>query len=136
MLSEKLNFKNMNELSVLIAEDERINFRLLERLLCGLVKKVDHAVNGQAAIELAAENSYDLVFMDMQMPIMGGLEATRILKNLHPGIKVIAQSAFAIPEEMTKMSEAGCDDLLTKPISRDRLMWVLQKYSGIRRENS
>lgn len=119
-------------MEILIAEDELINFSYLEILLRGKVKKVDHARNGQEAIEMIAQNRYDLVLMDMKMPVMGGAEATTIIKNKLPGLKVIAQTAFSLPEEKEMALAAGCDDFIPKPIRGSDLLSLLGKYGKIR----
>ena len=60
------------------------------------------------------------------MPIVNGLEATKIIKEIRPDIIIIAQTAFARPDDITKAREAGCDDYLAKPISREQLLEMMQ----------
>jgi signal transduction histidine kinase len=118
--------KNLSDLHVLIAEDEPINYRFLEILLKGTVRKIDHASNGKVAVEMASENNYDMILMDMKMPIMDGFEATRILKAKFPYLKIIAQTAFTLPEERELVRLAGCDDFIPKPIRKDLLIEILK----------
>ena len=106
------------DISILIADDEPVNFRYFESLLRGKVKNIDHAVNGKEAVEMASRNNYNLILMDMKMPVMGGIEATKILKQKFPELPIIAQTAYTFPEEKEIAMQAGCDDFLPKPIKK------------------
>ena len=119
----------VEDLVILIAEDEPANYKFLEILLKGKVKRVDHAVNGKEAVEMASQNKYNLVFMDLNMPVMGGIEATKILKEKSPEILIIAQTAYSLPEEKQRALEAGCDDFISKPIKKETVMEVINKYA-------
>ena len=120
--------KELSNMKILVAEDDKINFLVINFLLKEKVKKVDRAINGKEAVELARINEYDLIFMDMNMPIMGGIEATRIIRGMHPGLPIIAQTAFTGPAEKAKFLAAGCDDVLFKPIKSELLLNLLIKY--------
>jgi len=113
---------------ILIAEDEPDNFRYLEYLLTGKVMRIDHALNGAEALEMAAMKNYNLIFMDMKMPVMDGFEATRKLKQLYPDIPVIAQTAYASDEDKALAFEAGCNEILVKPIRKQDLMTMIGKF--------
>ena len=117
----------INDTTILIAEDEPINFRFLEILLRGKAKKIDHAINGKVAVEMVATNKYDLILMDMRMPVMSGYEATKIIKLKCPDIKIIAQTIYSLPEERNRILELGCDDFISKPITRAALLEVINK---------
>ncbi len=117
------------DISILVVEDERINYRLLECMLKEMVASVEHAGNGQIAIDLVLNNHYDLVFMDMHMPVMGGLEATKILKSLYPKLPIIALSASTLTEDINSTLEAGCDGFMFKPTKRDMIIEVINKYA-------
>jgi len=121
--------KELSEMTVLVAEDDGINFLVINYLLKNKVKQVDHALNGREAVELAKTNNYDLIFMDMNMPIMGGSEATKIIKKMYPLLPIIAQTAFSNPDEKFKFLEAGCDDVIYKPIRSEMLTDMLLKYA-------
>ena len=114
---------------ILIAEDEHFNFKYLEILLKGKVKKVDLAVNGQEAIEKASQHCYNLVLMDLKMPVLDGIEATKILKAKYPALPIIAQTACMLPEEKEIAFKAGFDDFIVKPIDKDKVLEVINKYS-------
>jgi CheY-like chemotaxis protein len=128
-LDEPLNLhKETKDLVVLIAEDEPINFQYLSALLKGNVSRIDHAENGKEAVELASRNIYDLVLMDIKMPVMGGIEATKLLKKRYPDLLIIAQTAYTLPEEKESALDAGCVDFISKPISKAILMEMIHKY--------
>ncbi|HWR99564.1 MAG TPA: ATP-binding protein, partial [Prolixibacteraceae bacterium] len=117
-----------SDLNILLVDDELINCQLVEAFLRGLVRNIDFAFDGQEAIDKASKEKYDLVLMDIKMPGMGGLEATMIIKAGNPGIKIIAQTAFTLPEEQELAFQAGCDEVLTKPIIKKKL---LEKFSKL-----
>ncbi len=120
--------KSMKELSILIADDEKMNFLYLEILLKNSVKSIDHAFNGKIAIEMALENEYDLILMDLKMPEMDGFDATRQLKLKFPLLPIVAQTAFASLEDQEKALHAGCDDFIAKPIKKDALLEIIRKF--------
>ena len=118
---------------VLVVEDAAMNqmvvCKVLERL--GLASKV--ANNGQEAIDLLAQEQFDLVLMDGQMPVMDGYEATAMIRSgsvpgINPNIPVVALTAHAMVGEDKKCLDAGMNDYLTKPLDRAKLIEVLGKY--------
>ena len=115
------------DLVFLITEDEPNNYYYLEILLKERVKRLDHAKNGKEAVDLAAINHYDMVLMDLKMPIMGGVEAVGILKKQFPDMPIIAQTAYSMLDEREIALKAGCDDYIAKPIRRDDLLEIIQK---------
>ena len=121
--------QNLADLTILVADDESINFQLIKILLNGKVKRVDHAVNGKEAVELVSQNEYNLVLMDMKMPVMGGIEATKILRKQYPDLPIIAQTAFTLPEDKKLALQAGCNDFISKPLKKENLMEIMNKYS-------
>ncbi|MCB9016314.1 MAG: PocR ligand-binding domain-containing protein [Lentimicrobiaceae bacterium] len=116
------------EKSVLIAEDEDANFTLLRLMLKGTGCKIERAVNGAEAVEKALEKKFDLILMDIKMPVMNGLDATRHIKAHFPGLPVIAQTAYALSEDRYKALEAGCDFYVSKPISRKTLLGTISRF--------
>jgi PAS domain S-box-containing protein len=122
-------FEEKMDCSVLIVDDEAVNIKYLEVLLKKVVRNIDHASNGKEAIEMALRNKYKFILMDIKMPVMGGLEATRILKAQYPDVRIIAQTAFALPEQAAGIIQAGCDNILSKPVNKELLMDIIQKYS-------
>ena len=119
----------LTEVTTLIADDEQINFLYFEILLKKSVKRLDHAANGEMAIAMASKTKYDLIFMDLKMPVLDGYAATKQIKKLNPSIPVIAQTAYATNQEKEKALKAGCDDFIPKPMKKNLLLEMIQKYS-------
>jgi len=117
----------LNELSVLIVEDEIYNFLYLHAVLEKLVKDIDNAYDGKEAVEMVTKRKYDLVLMDLKMPVMDGHEATRKIKKLFPKLPIIAQTAYSHAEERKLAFESGCDGYLTKPISKEAVINAINK---------
>jgi PAS domain S-box-containing protein len=116
------------DLNILIAEDDETNYLYLEILLRDKVNRVDRAQNGQEAVEMAQQNMYSLILMDLKMPVMSGNEATREIKKLFPHLPVIATTAYATQEEKESALAAGCDDYLSKPINKADITALIDKY--------
>ena len=114
---------------ILIVEDEYSNYQFLFELLSSISVKIVHAYNGQQAVEICKKNQQiQVVLMDIKMPIMNGIEATSIIKSINPEVPVIDQTAYAFNIEREKVMAAGCNDYITKPISKKLLMMLLDKY--------
>ncbi len=116
-----------NDLKVLIAEDNDESFFYLKVLLEKRVKILDRADDGLQAIKMAMENDYDLILMDIKMPELNGLDATRHIKLKKPEVKIIAQTAYAMPEEKDQALHLGCDDYITKPVKKEVLYDIIEK---------
>ncbi len=126
--ARQLKPKKWKELNILIAEDDETNFLYLEVLLREKVNRVDRALNGQEAVDMVRKKSYDLVLMDLKMPVMTGTEATLKIKKQYPSLPVIATTAYATPEEKEHALDAGCDDYLSKPIKSMDITSLINKY--------
>ena len=114
---------------ILVAEDNDSNFILMTYIL----KKYyayERARNGKEAVELALANTYDLVLMDIKMPVMNGLEATKAIKEKKPDLLVIALTANAFDSDRQLAMQAGCIDFLSKPVSSDLCIKTIRKYLG------
>jgi len=122
--------KNWEDQVILIAEDEPDNFFYLEVLLKNKVKRIDHAINGQEAIDLVQRSAYNLILMDIKMPGIDGIEATRQIKRIRPELPIIAQTAYAYYEERDKVMSAGCDAYLSKPIKKQQLIEVINRFTS------
>jgi signal transduction histidine kinase/CheY-like chemotaxis protein len=115
--------------TILIAEDEAINYQYLYELLSSWQAKIIRAENGKEAVELCRKNpDLDLILMDIKMPILNGLEATRQIRYFRPEIPIIAQTAYAMVDDWKNAIEAGCNDYLTKPITEQSLYTIIAKY--------
>jgi len=113
-------------LTVLVAEDDEFSFILLREILEQNGNKVIRASTGLEAIRLCNNHpDIDLVLMDLKMPEMNGLDATREIRKTHPELYIIAQSAYAFAQEKQAAFDAGCNDYLCKPISMDKLKSAL-----------
>jgi CheY-like chemotaxis protein len=123
--------KSLKDITVLVVDDEMTNILIIDFLLSEKVKKVDHAVNGLEALNKTAINNYDIILMDIQMPVMGGLEATKELKKLYPNLPVIAQTAYTLPKDIENAMQAGCDEFISKPIREEALMEAIYRHAGI-----
>lgn len=109
--------------TILIVDDEEINWLLFKDSLDDINAEFVWARVAQEAIDIVASGrKVDLVLMDIKMPIKDGYTATREIKNLNTLIPVIAQTAYANPEELHKCMHAGCDDYISKPIDFTELV--------------
>lgn len=113
--------------TILVAEDVESNYLLLQAILRKEYTLL-HANNGQEAIDMFKQHSPDLILMDVKMPVMDGLEATRQIRVLSPGIPIIALTAFAFDQDRTRVLEAGCNAYLTKPVSAPLLKETIKQY--------
>ena len=117
--------------TLLIAEDEESNVQFLKAVLRSTEIQVLTAVNGLEAVEQCQTHpEIKVVLMDIKMPRMDGLEATKIIKSFRPDLSVIATTAFALASEREYILKAGCDDYLPKPITRGDLIEKIQKNIG------
>ncbi len=124
------NFALDHPMSILIAEDNPVNQKLAERVLVKLGYKPGIVVNGKEVLKTMNKIEYDLIFMDVQMPEMDGLEATRMLRstNKHQPI-IVAMTANAMQGDREMCLDAGMDDYISKPIKFDELVVMLEKAS-------
>jgi len=118
---------------ILVAEDDETNFFYLNALLSREIgSKVLYASNGREAIELFKANpGINLILMDIKMPEIDGLEATRQIKLLKKDVPIIAITAYAMSGDEDKVLAAGCDSYLSKPISRKRLLEKMAEFIKI-----
>ena len=113
---------------ILIADDHALFRDGLRSLLeANDLEVVGEASNGKEAIELAWKHKPDVVLMDLGMPEMDGLEATRQIRAMASHVPIIALTAYAMPEDREAMLAAGMDDCVVKPITRDRLRDALER---------
>ncbi len=114
---------------ILMVDDEADNLLLLRLIMKGSSYELFWAKNGEEAVSVVEEQPHiDLVFMDLKMPVLDGYEATKRIKKMKPEVLVIAQTAYAYEEERTKAMDAGCDEFITKPVTRNGIHQMIVKY--------
>lgn len=114
---------------LLIAEDDDMNYLFFETVLRNKFANIYRAENGQEAVDMCKEYpDIAIVLMDIKMPGMDGLEATRQIKSIRPELPIIAVTAFAMHGDEKRIREVGCDDYLSKPVDKKKLIAVLNKY--------
>jgi len=116
---------------VLVAEDNPANQMLISILLKKMGFEVTLANNGQEAVDKAAQQSFDLIFMDIQMPVLHGFDATRILHKKGITAPIIALTANAMKGDEKKCLEAGCDGYIAKPIEPKKLHETIRKFLSV-----
>lgn len=117
--------------TVLLVEDNPVNCALAERMLARAGCRVDVAGNGAEAVLLARERSYDIIFMDLQMPVMDGLQAAQVIRRQEgggPRVPIVALTANAMPGDCEACLEAGMDDHLAKPVRSADLAATLRRW--------
>ncbi|MEO0581980.1 MAG: response regulator [Bacteroidota bacterium] len=115
---------------VLVAEDEEINLVIATHILNRAGYQVVPVDNGEAAIEAIRREKFDLVLMDIEMPIMDGLEAIPHIRELPNGstIPIVALTAHSLPEKLQQIQEVGGNDYLLKPFDEDKLQQIIDRY--------
>ena len=113
--------------TILVAEDNESNYILMTYIL-----KKDYqilrAANGQEAVDKVEEGGVDLILMDIKMPVMDGLEATRIIRAKNPDLPIIALTANAFDSDRDSALQAGCNEFITKPVNRQMTLDTIAKY--------
>lgn len=113
--------------TILVAEDVESNYLLLKAII-GKIYNLVHAWDGQQAIDMFKQLQPDLVLMDIKMPEIDGLAATRAIREMSKDTPIIALTAFAFDDDRLKALNAGCNDYLTKPLSANLLKETITKY--------
>jgi PAS domain S-box-containing protein len=121
-----------NPLHILVAEDNEINRKVALRMLAGFGYEADVAHNGAQAVQAVAQKRYDLVLMDIQMPEMDGIEATRVIAAMPASERprIVAMSANVMREDVEEVLRAGATDYVSKPVSTAALRQVLEQTTG------
>ncbi|TPE43147.1 PAS domain S-box protein [Pontibacter mangrovi] len=120
-----IDYASLGAIRVLLAEDNEVNVLLAQSILEGWGAKVDVALNGQEAVNLAEKNVYDVILMDIQMPELSGVEATQLIRRFtdpaHANVPVIALTANALKGDAEKYMAAGMNEYLSKPFEEEKL---------------
>jgi CheY-like chemotaxis protein len=124
------DFARRFPLNILVAEDNPVNQRLIIRTLKKMGYDPAAAVNGILTVEEIGRNFYDIILMDIQMPEMDGLEATRVIRNGNSRQPIIiAMTANALAEDIAACLDAGMDDYISKPVKLEQLVKALEKWA-------
>ncbi|RLD52281.1 MAG: hypothetical protein DRJ05_17565, partial [Bacteroidetes bacterium] len=119
----------VKKLKILIAENEESADLYLTKLLKNYYKRAFHAKTGIEAVEICRNNpDIDLIMMDIKMPKMSGYEATQKIREFNKNVIIIAQTAYALISDRDKAIKAGCNDYISKPIEKDKLKGIIEKY--------
>ena len=120
-----LNEISKEDLKILIAEDNDSNYLLVRHILKNY--NLTRALDGADAVWKARNESFDLILMDMKMPVMGGLEATRKIREFNNRIPIIALTANAFDADRISALDAGCNEFLAKPLKKSQLLELFSK---------
>ncbi len=121
----------LSGLKLLVVEDVVDNQDLFRIFLESAGASVEIAVNGQRALsQVSPQSHFDLIIMDIQMPVMDGLTATRQLRAAGVKVPIIAVTAHALPEEVLKSKAAGCNEHIAKPVSSQTLVAAIMRAVG------
>jgi two-component system, cell cycle response regulator DivK len=121
-------YPNFEGKHILIAEDDVINFKLLEGFLLKTNAKIYWAKNGVEAVDISIKQQLDLVLMDIRMPEMDGISASKLIRKYYPDIPIIAQTAYTLKEDVEKIMQASINEYMAKPINGTELLNILKKY--------
>ena len=129
---DKTNEKKMTMISgktILVAEDDRINFLLMREILTKAGVNILWAANGEEAVDICRNNDkIDLILMDIKMPLMDGYEATKVIRGFRPTLPVVALTAYAQASDRDRALAEGCVDHISKPVDRTQLYNVIRQF--------
>jgi CheY-like chemotaxis protein len=129
-IRETIRRANLQELRVLVADDNQVSLRAVLALLRLLGYRADSAADGRALMECVGRTDYDVILMDVQMPQLDGIEATRLVRRDLPYNRqpyIIALTAAAFPEDRMRCLEAGMNDYVAKPVDTENLVLALRR---------
>ena len=119
------NWKNKK---ILIAEDEDLNWLFIREMLRKTGAEILRAKDGNEAVSITKKVSPDIILMDLKMPELNGIEATRKIKTFNKEVPIIAQTAYVMAEEKEESLQAGCNHVVTKPLDRTVIMEIIDSY--------
>ncbi len=117
--------------TILVVEDDTYNAEYINEVLSNSGSNIIHARFGKEAVEIADSLQLDLVLMDIGLPDINGYEVTRQIKQQHPDLKIIAQTAYAASEDKQKSIESGCVDYISKPLKSKTLLSVMNRHLSV-----
>ncbi len=116
-------------LKILIADDDDVSHRLLEKGLRIFCKEIMKASNGKDAVEIVRNNpDIDLIMMDIQMPVMNGIDAVKQIRSFNKEVVIVAQTAYALSWDKELALEAGCNEYISKPIMKMTLHDLISHF--------
>ncbi len=121
------------KLKILVADDNAINQRIVSNMLSKLGHTLIAVENGALACSRVEEEDFDLILMDIQMPVLGGIDATKWIRAMDEGkaeLPIVGCTADAFPEQLERFKQAGMQDVVTKPINRNRLLTAINEVLG------
>jgi PAS domain S-box-containing protein len=118
---------NWEGIKILVAEDEDTNFHVIKATLSRTNANIVRVFSGDQAVEACKQNGFDIVLMDIKMPILDGIEATKLIKEFKPNLPIIAQTAYVLKNERTTCIDAGCNDYMSKPVTAQKLLEAIQR---------
>lgn len=122
-----------NKLTVLVVEDDEINFYYLANILKDIGVKPIRAINGREAVDICMSNkSINFIFMDINMPVMNGYEATKLIRKFNSKVPIIAQTVYGYSNETDDLIRVGCNDFILKPFEIAAVLSVINKYVHLR----
>ncbi|MEM6347287.1 MAG: response regulator [Bacteroidota bacterium] len=115
---------------ILVVEDDEVNLMIAKHILGRAGFEVSAVNNGEEAIEIVAQESFDLILMDIEMPIMDGVEATPVIRRSANGanVPIIALTAHSMQEKLDEFKAAGMDDYIIKPFDGSKFQAIVDKY--------
>jgi len=135
---EKVKLNDKINKHVLLVEDIAINRMVASNMLQKIGYTVEEVENGQQAVEICAKHHYDIILMDIFMPIMDGIEATQVIRqyNAHKTTPIVAVTANSTPLNVKEYIAAGMNDCLGKPLTVERLRFIVEKYTAVNSERT
>jgi PAS domain S-box-containing protein len=126
----KGKLSNWNNKQILVVEDDSFNYHYIYEVLDIKEPVIHHCKNGKEAVEFYEQNknSIDIILMDLQMPVMDGYEATRLIREKDNKVPIIVQTAYSMPEDSNKAREVGATDFIVKPYSSNALIDIIAKH--------
>jgi signal transduction histidine kinase len=121
--------KGLNHSTILVAEDDEINFMYIKEIFRDTGAEIIHAANGKEAVDICQNNDkIGIILIDIKMPVMNGYDAIKKIRLFRPDLPIIAQTAFALSNEMLKAFNAGSNDYISKPFRKEQLLSLVKKH--------
>lgn len=121
---------NLSHLKVLIAEDQVINQFILKKIFSKWSLVPEFVQDGEEAVKAFESKEFDLIFLDLQMPIMGGIDATKAIRKQDKDIPITAITAAVLPEDREEALRVGMNDFIGKPFTADQVLDIILKHTN------